>query len=203
MKVGDYVRVIDDDEAVTFDAPVVEIAKSDVTGNYPAVTLTIANKAKDVATTVADMADRTRIGETYAQGAVTVFTKTFADNADEDHPATLRFELPDNIVHINEITLTGDPAPFRAYSLATGGGGSTSQSTSDGGGFYTSTAGGGGGAETSEAVMLQTSNVMPDTVDGNAVHNHGLPNMATNGFNGYIKFYDACVRYRCACSRRR
>jgi len=202
ITIGDYVRVVDDEDGTDFLAHVVAVEKKDVKGNNPSVKITIANKARNVATTVADLADRQRINEVYAQGAVTLFTKTFADNADTRHPAVLKFELPENIVHINRINLNGNTAPFRGYSLATGGGGSTTTTTGGGGAFtQTSTAGGsnnattssgGGSTQTSSATTLQAQYMTSSGNSGpnQAKHNHGLYE-AYNGKTAYIYQYDS------------
>lgn len=176
-KVGDYVQVIDDEDGTNFAAQVVTITKKDVVGDNKTIEITIANKPKDVASTVSDLADRARINETYAQGAVTVYTKTFADNADTDHPAQITFDIPSNIVHINEVTLNAETAPFRGYSKAVEGGGEYSDTTESGGGETTTTSDGGGDTVTSEAVILEAQYVAADSSydSGGQVHNHGIP----------------------------
>lgn len=202
ITIGDYVRVIDDEDGTDFLAHVVAIEKKDVKGNNPSIKITIANKSRNVATTVADLADRQRINEVYAQGAVTLFTKTFADNADTRHPAVLKFELPENIVHINRINLNGNTAPFRGYSLATGGGGGSTTTTAGGGAFsQTSTSGGSGDSttsvapastQTSTAVPLQAQYINAVGVDGpdNSKHDHGIPQYV-EGVQVWIPLVDA------------
>lgn len=187
LVVGDFVRVIDHEDGTNFAAQVIAKEKSDVNGNNPAVSITIANKSRNIATSLADIADRQRINETYSQGAVTVFTKSFADNADKDHPAVLRFELPDNMVHINKVSLTGRTSAFRGYAMAVGGGGGETVTTGGGGAFYDTTSAGGedddttyaGGQSliTSQAVILDTYTVQSEGANGpgTSLHNHGIP----------------------------
>ena len=204
IHIGDYIRVVDDEDNTDFITQVIAIAKSDVKGNKPACTVTLANKARNVATTVADLADRQRINEVYAQGAVTVFTKTFADNADTRHPAELKFDLPSNIVHINRIALNADTANFRGYTRAIEGGGGTS-TTSGGGGAFVSTSSAGGNnnsttsaggesSQTSSATTLISSNVLPQTTTGDAVHNHGVPQFIDSK-QVYLRCYDGSDNY--------
>ena len=190
-QVGDYVRVIDEEDGTNFTAQVVTISKKDVVGDNRSVEITIANKPKDVASTVSDLADRARINETYAQGAVTVYTKTFADNADTDHPAEIIFDIPSNIVHINEVTLNAKTAPFRGYSKAVEGGGEYSDTTESGGGETTTTSSGGGSVVTSEEVVLESRNINADSsyTSGSQVHNHGISKgtrlAVVNGFGDF------------------
>ena len=202
ITIGDYVRVIDDEDGTDFLAHVVAIEKKDVKGNNPSIKVTIANKSRNVATTVADLADRQRINEVYAQGAVTVFTKTFADNADTRHPAVLKFDLPENIVHVNKINLNGNTAPFRGYSLATGGGGGTTATTAGGGAFTQTSSSGGSGTsttssggqstQTSTATTLQAQYMQSDGNSGpnTAKHNHGMPDYV-DGVQAWIPIVDA------------
>lgn len=175
-KCGDFVRVVDDEDNIDFLAQIIKIEKKDVIGDNANATITLSNKAQDVATTMADMADRTRINETYAQGAVTVFTKSFADNCSPDYPAVMRFPIPSNVVHINEVILSGGTTPFRAYSKAIEGGGSTTTTTDGGGAFYTTSSSGGGSTETSSETTLESETVQSDgnSGPGTAKHNHGM-----------------------------
>ena len=165
-KVGEYVRVVDDEDGTDFLTRVIQIQKSDVYGDPAAAKITLANRSKDIATSLADMADRSRVNETYAQGAVTVYTMSFADNADANHPAEIRFPIPENVVHINSIILDGVIQNARGYSNAV----STTKASS------TTSGSGGGSAQTSSAVTLTPSNTQLDDDGGlgAANHNHGI-----------------------------
>lgn len=149
--VGDYVRVVDDELNADFLTRIVSVQKSDITAQPGIATITLANKSKDVASSIADLSDRQRVAATYSQGAVTLFTTHFYDNCAEDYPAQLRFYIPENVVHINQILLNCNAAAFRGYTKATKGGGERSATTSDGGGSYTSTGSGGGSSTTSSS----------------------------------------------------
>lgn len=149
-EVGDCVRVVDDELGTDFLTRIVGVSKTDITAQPGIATITLANKPQDVAGSIADLSDRQRVAQTYSQGAVTLFTTHFYDNCSEDYPATLRFYIPENVVHINRILLNCSAAAFRGYTQATAGGGSASSTTSDGGGSYTST-GSGGGSSTSSS----------------------------------------------------
>lgn len=163
---GDFVRMIDDEDGIDFLARVIQIEKNDCIKDPVAGKVTLANRAKDIATSLADMADRSRVNETYAQGAVTVYTMTFADNADASHPAEIRFPIPDSVVHINSIMLDGVIENARGYSNAV----STTESTS------TTSGSGGGSTKTSSSVTLTPSNTQLDDDGGvgAANHNHGI-----------------------------
>ena len=186
--VGDYVRVVDDELGIDVFTRILSINKADVVGEPANATIQLANKTQTVATSIADLNDRQRISETYSQGAVTVFTTHFYDNCSPEYPAELRFYIPDNVVHINQILLNGRAVAFRGYSKATKGGGARSATTGSGGGSYTSTSSGGetsstsssgGGTSTSsEDTTLYSSNTVHDSSDdggeGGANHNHGI-----------------------------
>lgn len=183
-QVGDLVRVVDDEMGIDLYTRITAISKNDIIGAPLAATITLANQAGDIATSMADMNDRIRISETYAQGAVTLFTTHFYDNCAADFPAQLRFYIPENAVHINQILLNGNAAAFRGYTKATQGGGASASTTGSGGGSYSSTSSGGGtttssgGGQTSGGTSLTSSNILPNETTGQAVHNHGIAKSA-------------------------
>lgn len=186
--IGDYVRVIDDELGIDLYTRIVSIDKPDVVGHPLEATVTLANKSRDVASSIAEMSSRQRISEAYAQGAVTLFTTHFYDNCAPDQPAEMRFYIPENVVHINQILLNGTASAFRGYTKATKGGGSSSTTTGSGGGYYSATgsggrttqtsSSGGGTRTTSDSVTLYSSNTVHDSSDdggaGGANHNHGI-----------------------------
>lgn len=165
-KDGDYVRVVDDEDGTDFLARVVQFSKPDVYKDGLSGKVTLANRAKDIATSLADLADRSRINETYAQGAVTVYAMAFADNADASHPAEIRILIPDSVVHINSIRLDGVIENARGYSNAV----STTQASS------TTSGSGGGSTQASSEVTLTPSNTDLDDDGGIGAsnHNHGI-----------------------------
>ena len=208
--VGDYVRVVDDELDIDIITRIISITKNDVVGNPADAKITIANKSADVATTIADLADRQRISEAYSQGAVTLFTTHFYDNCSPQYSAELRFYVPNNVVHINQILLNGNAAAFRGYTKATKGGGASASTTGSGGGSYSSTASGGGSSTTSgsggsstatsDGTTLASSNTVWDSSDtggeGGANHNHGIPSgtqlaITSDGasVSGYVSFW--------------
>ena len=147
--VGDIVRVIDDEDEISVYLPIQSIEKDDVTGAPAEATIILGGQDEDVATSVADMNDRQRVQEAYSQGAVTLYSQSFRDNASADEPAEMRFYIPANAVHINQILLDGKITAFRGYTKATQGGGAMEETTEDGGATTQTSAGGGGGSVTS------------------------------------------------------
>ena len=157
---GDIVRVIDKEDNIIENLPIVTVSKSDITGAPGDIEVEIAKKTRDIASSISSLQDRTRINEVYAQGATNQMIVPFADNADESNPATMKIYIPDTMVRINRLVLNYQLEPFRAYSKAVGGGGASvqstssgggsSQSTSSGGGSYDSTGSGGGGYRTTD-----------------------------------------------------
>lgn len=145
---GDTVRVVDDEDGISFLAPVVSLSKSDVTGDNSTVSITIANKEKDIAATIADLSDRQRIADLYAQGSVNLDSHDFADNCDADNPATMRFYIPWEAIRINAVKLTYSVLPFRSYSKGITSKPQQSVTSSSGGGRETTTRSGGGKTST-------------------------------------------------------
>jgi len=184
---GDMVRVVDREDGLDLYTRVVSISKDDVTGLPNEATVVIANAPQDIAGSVADLADRQRIASAYSQGAVSLFTDSFYDNCSAQFPATMRFYVPDNAVHINQVLLNVQTAAFRGYTQATQGGGNRTDTTGSGGGSQQTsgsgggsqmTSGSGGGTQqTSATVTLNTSNTFNATDDGGVGgqnHNHAI-----------------------------
>lgn len=138
VNVGDYIRVIDDEEEISEIMPIINIQKTDITGTNT-IKYTIANKSQDITGTITDLSDRQRINELYSQGSVNIDSATFADNADALNPATLRFFISDKVVRVNNVNFTYSLTPFRAYSKSASASGGSSQTSSSGGGTSTST----------------------------------------------------------------
>jgi len=141
---GDIIRVIDKEDNIIEDLPIVRVSKGDITGNPGDIEIEVANKSRDIAGSISELADRTRINEVYAQGATNQMIVPFFDNADPSNPATMRIYIPDTMARINKCILNFRLEPFRAYSKAIEGGGGTTKSTSDGGATTQSSTSGGG-----------------------------------------------------------
>lgn len=181
---GEIVRVVDDEDGVNLRTRIVSVVKDDAQGDPGNVSVTLANKSKDIAGSISDLQSRALIGETYAQGATNQQVYNFSDNADATHPATMKIYIDESVVRINKMLLNIQFEPFRAFEKAIGGGGGQTTSsgggstTSSGGGSTTSSGGGSttssGGGQTSSATALESSNVLPSQTTGQAVHNHGL-----------------------------
>ena len=181
---GEIVRVVDEADGINLRTRIVSVEKSDAQGDPGSVTVTIANKSKDIAGSISELQNRALINETYAQGATNQQIYNFTDNADATHPAKLQLYISDSVVRINKMLLNIEFEAFRAYEKAIGGGGGQTtssgggQTTSSGGGQTTSSGGGSttssGGGQTSGGTALESSNVLPSETNGQAVHNHGI-----------------------------
>ena len=91
--------------------------------------LFIANKPRDIAGSIADMADRQRIEMAYAQGATTFFTESENGNAMPNAPLLMELFIPHGLHIVNFIELNVTMNRFRIDSQATEGGGAIGQST--------------------------------------------------------------------------
>lgn len=140
LNLGSKIRIIDKDDS--FDDFVVGIRYE--YDDIKKTTITIANKSRTVATSIADLADRQRIEMTYSQGATQLYAQSLQVNADSNHGAEINFFIPNEMRVINKVMAKVKLESFRAYSKATEGGGGYVDSTSSGGGDYYSTSSGGG-----------------------------------------------------------
>lgn len=162
--------------------------------------LIISNEPQDTAGTIAEMAERQHINEVYAQGNTFLYPVNFADNADETHPAKLRFYVPNEARTINKAILTWDLEAFRAYetgaayggastTTSKGGGGSNQTSSAGGASTQTSSSGGattsssgGGGTSTSSAGGATTSSAGGATTQSSSVNGQATVTSASGGY---------------------
>jgi len=200
--VGDLVRVIDSADGIDQLLPIVEIEKQDVTGNMGEITVTIANKTKDLSGSISDLQNRSLIDSLYAQGATNQVMVTFADNADKDNPALLKLYVPESMVRVNSCVLNFEFEQFRAYekgvastqqnvySTSTNNQNTFSstsepwqspsttyestpvQTTSSEAAKYPSTTSDGATTRTSDAVSLEAQNVQDQSQGGYGAANH-------------------------------
>lgn len=183
---GKLVHVIDEDKGIEFTARIVTKSKDDVYGDPGNVELEIANRVRDIADSINRIAERQGISELYSQGATNLYSQQYADNADENHPAVMRFYVPRGCVRINSVMLSWNLSAFRAYETgAASGGGSTQTSTSTAQETKTTTAGG-SNSPTSEAGGATTVTEPQHSVAGTTYspvdpNNHMLFKTLTGG----------------------
>lgn len=114
-------------------------------------TLVIANHSTSIATSIADMADRQRIEQSYAQGATQLYAQSVQANATTEKAAKLNFYIPAEMRIVNAVMVKIQLDRFRSYSKATGGGGATTATSSSGGGSTSTSSAGGASTATSSS----------------------------------------------------
>lgn len=153
---GRLVRVVDDEHSLRFIARVTEVTRPDPRGQPGELTVTIANKAKNVAGTISELASRASIQELYADGATNAKPHSFADNADKDHPAVLSVYISREDVRINKAVLRWKLQPFRHYLRGTEAGGGEILTTASGGATISTSSYAGGQQPTSSVAGQET-----------------------------------------------
>ncbi|HDR5673661.1 phage tail spike protein [Bacillus anthracis] len=148
---GKLVRLYDEDFNISVDLRVMDRSKDDVTGNPLDVKLVLENKVTDIGTIQADIEKRQKVNEVYSQGTTNIDSQPFQDNCDPDHPAIIRFQIPNDVKNVNQLILTFETLRFRAYERAIKGGGAVVASTSAGGANVSSTSSGGGTVKASSS----------------------------------------------------
>lgn len=168
---GDVVRVIDKEDGIIEDLPIIGVSKDDIRGDIGTINIEIGNKNRDIAGSISELQERTRINEVYAQGATNQLIINFADNADNRYPAEMYIYIPDTMIRINKLILNYKIEQFRAYSKAlTTQEASFATAQSGGGGWQTSQGGGGTTQDTgSSGVNVRWARVLTDTAQN---HRH-------------------------------
>lgn len=133
---------------------------SEITRNHDVagdMSMKLANKAKDIADNLADLADRQRIEATYSQGATQLWSNTTIDNASETNGHEHPLWIPTDARIINKVMVKIQLTRFRAYSKATSSDGGSTQTSSSGGGGSSTSSAGGGETVTSESSSTTTT----------------------------------------------
>lgn len=149
--VGDMLLVHDQDTNTHEEIRLEKIDKNDIYGAPQDIQLELGSLVDDITTTFTDLQKKQLVNETYSQGATNIDSRDFQDNCDEKFPAIIRFPIPDDVVNINEMTLTFETVRYRAFERAIKGGGAIVSSTAAGGAVVKSTSSGGGSTQTSSS----------------------------------------------------
>lgn len=147
-EVGRIVKLITDD--VDYKTYITEVSW-EYTMSGVNCKITIANKPKDIASSVADLADRQRIEMTYAQGATQLYAQSLQANCDSKSGAEMQFYIPEEMRIVNSVKAKIKVDRFRAYSKATDTKDSEEQTSSNGGKTTRTSSSGGGGTSTSSS----------------------------------------------------
>ncbi|MFD1885571.1 phage tail protein [Paenibacillus wenxiniae] len=115
FQTGTVVRVMDEELGIDIQARVVKKSKSNVLGAPGDVTLEIANKTQDIASSLADVRNRQYVNDVYSQGATNVNVQDFDDNIDFDHPGVIEIYVPDQTVRINSMMLSYQLLPYEYH----------------------------------------------------------------------------------------
>ena len=192
--IGKRVRIIFPEIGESVDTYITELTRK--RDDLKESSITVANRETSIASSLADMADRQRIEQTYAQGATQIYSQALQANCNATSGATMDFFLPDEMRIVNKVLVKVRMKKFRAYSQATeaaasqvitsttndeetrtsSSGGRTTTSTSSGGGTYTSTSASAKQSITSTAVILSAENIWPTeaAMYNAAKHNHAI-----------------------------
>lgn len=147
--VGKRVRILFPELAEQVDTYVTELTR-----NYDdpdSSTITVANRETNIAATVADMADRQRIEQSYAQGATQIYSQALQTNCDSKNGAVMDFFIPSEMRIINKVLAKIRIKRFRAYSQATESAQQTVHTTTEAGGSVVTSTSSGASMSTSES----------------------------------------------------
>lgn len=145
---GAMVRIIDTELGI--DKTTVLTAVEVLHGDIQSSNITIANRSTDIASTVADLADRQRIEMTYSQGATQVYSQSLQENADSQNGLEMDFSIPNEMRIINKVLCKVRMESFRTYSKLTSASSQQSSTSSSGGGSTVSSTSGGGTSKSTD-----------------------------------------------------
>ena len=111
----------------------------------------ISTKANDIASNIADLADRVRIESVYAQGATQLYQHSKDANATPTKGMIMSLYFPSEMRQINKVLMRLKLNKFRSYSQATNGGGASTVTSQNGGSSTITSQAGGNSTVTSQA----------------------------------------------------
>lgn len=99
--IGKRVRIIFPEVGDSVDTYITELTRK--RDDLKESTITVANRETSIAASLADMADRQRIEQTYAQGATQIYSQALQANSAPDSGATMDFFLPSEMRIVNKV----------------------------------------------------------------------------------------------------
>lgn len=178
VQAGQLALVLDARFKRPIHARVLTREKNDVLNGYGQVSFELQTPQRSTADELNDLRDTVGIHELYAQGATTMYSQQFADNATPKKPAVMKFRIPTNVVRFNSILLAWDLERYRSPVAGAAAGGGTI-TTSEGGGGGTRTSEAGGGATVSIPAQTISTGVryssQPYDAEGSPSGRTGLP----------------------------
>jgi len=147
--VGKRVRIMDPESGEPVDTFITEITRNHEDAALSS--LVVANRETSIASSVADLADRQRIEETYAQGATQIYSQALQANCDSASGAVMDFFIPEEMRIINKVLAKIRIKRFRAYSQATESAQQTVHTTTEAGGSVVTSTSSGASLSTSES----------------------------------------------------
>lgn len=150
-KAGNVIRVFDKELGINEDNFVEKYKRSGVYETPDNLTIEIGSVRKGLGSKWSDLQKKQMVNDVYSQGATNIDSRDFQDNADDRYPAIIRFPIPEDVININQMTLTYELSKFRATNRTLKSAGELVDSTSSGGSLVKSTSSGGGSVQTSSA----------------------------------------------------
>ncbi|PGU26098.1 hypothetical protein COD66_28175 [Bacillus cereus] len=201
--ISKIVGVYDQDTDTNVDLRIMKLIKSDIYGDPSNIQFEIGNVRDDIGTTITDLQKKQLVNDTYSQGSTNIDSRDFQDNCDPEHPAVIRFQIPNDVMNVNELLLTFETLRFRAYERAIKGGGAVVGSTSAGGGTVASTSAGGAivqstssGGSSTQTSSSGGGSVQSSSDGGDHIHKmfQGFgtaPNPGSEATGLYVAYSDA------------
>ena len=126
LTLGRICRMAIPEYGAVLEERIVELSYPDVYNRPRDVRVTMANRLESADDLIAELNRKTSIAELCSQGAASEYGIHFGDNCDTSYPATLRFFIDADAIHVNRVICRYQVLPFRGYTKAASGGGTGS-----------------------------------------------------------------------------
>lgn len=134
VAVGSRVLVLDELLGDCVTVRVTSRKKSGLDGHGTGISYVLDNSVADTAEELNEILEKIGVHELYSQGATNMYSMQISDNADADHPLTMRFYVPGNVLRINSCKACWKIERFRTYVTLVEAAKEVSRTSKSGGG---------------------------------------------------------------------
>lgn len=118
VQVGRKVLVLDEIMALPVTVRVTSKKKTNASGREGEISYVLDNSIADTAQELNEILEKIGVHELYSQGATNMYSMQISENADAEHPLTMRFYVPGSVLRINSCIVYWQIERFRTHVSA-------------------------------------------------------------------------------------
>ncbi len=116
LKVGEYIKIIDNEYNIVQNVQIIRISKKDTINNPLYIEIELGNRKKTIFEHLENTDNRIRVNEIYQQGCDSTFSSSFGGNCSSNIPQKGTLVIPKQMVQVNSIKIYFNTQAYRMYS---------------------------------------------------------------------------------------